>query len=276
METRRYRLIPALALVAALAAGCGSDGGDEGGEVAKVEYDELAAWVDGGEPMTLVDVRTAADYAGGHIQNAVSIPLDTLVKDGTLVEGGKALTDKVAAKDGKVVFYCFGYGNDLKAAEAALDLGYTDVWRYEWGTGEWFDQKGNFLVIEYDGFKKWFDAKAPFDAGTDWLVDVLPVGWYTGDDPQHPGGHIPGAVNLPVETFVDSTGTLVDDGKALTDVVKDKAATLVIYCGNYECGKSLSGVKAAVKLGYKKVYRYQGGQKEWVDKGNALTPGAQP
>jgi len=264
-----------LVLLGALAR-CGSDA-EEGGTVQEVTYEELKASIDAGEDFVLIDVRTPADWAAGHIQNAINIPLDTLVdKNGALVGGGKALTDAVSDKGRKIVAYCFGYGNYLTFAEAALELGYSKVYRYEWGTGEWADSRHDYLVIEYAGFKAWLDASTPFESGKDYLIDVLPVEWYTGDDPAHPGGHIPGAINIPIELIATSDGALVDGGKALTEVVKAKDATLVIYCGNPACGKSLVGVKKAVELGYTKVFRYQGGWQEWQDEGNALTPGTEP
>jgi len=260
-----------------LPAGCGDSGDEEGGEVVEVTYEELKASIQAGEDFVLIDVRTAADWSAGHIQNAINIPLETLVdKNGTLINDGKALTDVVADKGKKIVAYCFGYGNDLKFAQEALELGYAEVYRYEWGTAEWVDEKHDYLVNEYDGFKAWYDAKSPFDGGADYLIDVLPEAWYTGDDTAHPGGHIPGAINIPIELIADKDGKLIDGGKALTDVAADKAATVVIYCGNASCGKSLTGVQKAVELGYTNVLRYQGGWQEWQDKGNALKPGAEP
>lgn len=269
-------------------AGCDNGSDNEGtdvvagegvaaGEIQEISFDELKAALDASEDMVLIDVRTATDWSAGHIQNAINIPLEAVVdKNGALVDGGKALTDAVPDKTKKIVAYCFGYGNDLTFAEAALDLGYGNVFRYEWGTAEWVDSKHEFLVVEYDGFKAWYDAAFPFDTGKDYLVDVLPVAWYTGEDAAHPGGHIPGAVNIPIELFANQDGTLVDGGKALTDVATSKDGTLVIYCGNMACGKSLVGVKKAVELGYTKVFRYQGGWQEWQDEGNALKPGAEP
>jgi rhodanese-related sulfurtransferase len=262
---------------AALLAACDSGKEEGSGGVEKVTYEDLKASIDAGDDMVLIDVRPVADWAGGHIQNAISIPLDALVDaGGDIVDSGKALTSAAPDKGKRIVTYCFGYGNDLTFAEAAIELGYTDVARYEWGTGEWSGDKGDYLVNEYDGFKKWHDAKSPFTDGKNYLIDVLPAEWYTGDDPQHPGGHIPGAVSVPLEQFADMDGTLIQGGKAFGDVVKDKAATVVVYCGNITCGKSLAAARAAVAMGYSHVLRYQGGWQEWQDKGNSLKAGSEP
>ena len=175
--------------------------------------------------------------------------------------------------DTKIVLYCWGHGNDKDFGEAALELGYTNVYRYEWGVKEWVDN--NYLVIEYESFKKWHEGKLPFDDGENYLIDDLPEQWYTGEDTDHPGGHIPGAINLPIDLWGDGDGP-VNDGKAFTDIVTNKDAKVVIYCGNSKCGKSLTGVKVAVELGYSNVFRYQGGWQEWQDEGNELKLGLEP
>lgn len=245
-------------------------------EATETTYDELKSWVDAKDNMTIIDVRPATDYEAGHIQDAINIDLSTFADtNGNLINDGEALTSVVPNKDKKIVAYCFGYGNDKIFADAAANLGYTNVYYYAGGTADW-SSHGDYYVIEYTAFKAWHDKYEPFTDGKNYLIDDLPVAWYTGDDPSHPGGHIPGAVNIPVEQWVDGSGNLVSDGTAFTDVVKDKGAKVVIYCGNAACGKSLSGVKAAVKMGYTNVFRYQGGQQDWMDKGNALTPGSEP
>jgi rhodanese-related sulfurtransferase len=241
-----------------------------------VEYAELKASIENNEDMVLIDVRPPADFKAGHLQNAINIDLSTFANtDGSLINNGEALTLVLTDKSKKIVAYCFGYGNDKIFADAAIGLGYTNVYRYAGGTTDWSEQ-GDYFVIDYDAFKTWHDAKYPFDNSENYLIDDLPVAWYTGDDPSHPGGHIPGAINLPVEQWAGTGGVLVNNGTAFSSVVTNKDAMVVIYCGNAACGKSLAGVQAAVAMGYKHVYRYQGGWQEWQDKGNPLTPGDQP
>jgi len=224
----------------------------------------------------LIDVRPAADFNAGHIQDAINIPLDTFCSTtGVLVNNGEALTSVVADKGTKIIAYCAGYGNDVIFANAAVKLNYTKVYYYKGGTADWSDN-GDYYVIEYSAFKSWHDAENPFDDGDNYLIDDLPVAWYTGDDPAHPGGHIPGAINIPVELWADADGNPIADGAAFTAIVADKEAKVIIYCGNPTCGKSLMGAKAAVKMGYKNVFRFQGGQSVWKDNGNDLTPGLLP
>jgi rhodanese-related sulfurtransferase len=258
-----------------LISGCG-DEGEKTSKAIFVEYEELKAWIELKEDMVLIDVRRPDEFAAGHLQDAINIDIEDLIdQQGNLINNGSALTSVVEDKSEKIVAYCFGYGKDKDFADVAGDLGYTNVYRYEGGTNDW-SQHGNYFVIEYEAFKKWHKAKYPFDDNENFLIDVLPVDWYTGDDPSHPGGHIPGAINIPIEEWVNSDGSLIDSGNAFTTIITDKDATVVIYCGNWSCGKSLLGVKGAVALEYTKVYRYQGGWEEWKNEGNELNPGEEP
>ena len=57
------------------------------------------------------------------------------------------------------------------------------------------------------------------------------------------------------------------DGKSQEDFIKllgsDKDKPIVVYCGFVKCTRSHNGAAWAVKLGYKKVYRYSGGIFAW-------------
>jgi len=273
-KTLMTTAIPCLAFVVGVLGGCdGGDGGSAG--IRFVEYEELASWVyDGSEDALLVDVRLPEEFAAGHIVDAINIPYETVADlAGTPIDGGRALNDAIPDKSTRIVLYCFGYGLDRDFADVAADLGYTNVYRYEWGTNDWKTQ--DYLVIDYLSFKKWHDAYFPFDDDENHLIDDLPEAWYTGEDPDHPGGHIPGAVNIHLDLWSDADGP-VDDGRAFTDVVGNKSAKVVIYCGNAACGLSHLGAKTAVALGYENVFRYRGGWQEWLDEGNALSPGLDP
>lgn len=269
-------LVLALALTASFYLLQGCDQPQPAKQATEATYEDIKEWMAAKDNMTIIDVRPAADYGSGHIQDAINIDLAEFADTtGTLINNGEALTSVIPNKNKKIVTYCFGYGNDKIFADAAVDLGYTNVYYYTGGTVDW-SENGDYYVIEYAAFKAWHDAKYPFNDGKNYLIDDLPVDWYTGDDPAHPGGHIPGAINIPVEQWADGSGNPVDGGGAFTSVVADKTAKVVIYCGNPTCGKSLSGAIAAVNMGYTNVFRFQGGQQVWRDNGNDLTPGSEP
>ena len=65
-----------------------------------------------------IDVRTAAEYNSGHVDNAVNIPYQEI---------GQRITEAADGKDRKIFVYC-GSGHRAEIARNTLvGLGYTDV-----------------------------------------------------------------------------------------------------------------------------------------------------
>ena len=100
----------------------------------------LAEWLDGkrvdaGPPPTVVDVRSEAEYAGGHIKGAVNIPLPHL---------NERLGEIVASRP--IAVHCEGGYRSAIAASLLQKLGRKDV----------RDIVG--------GYKAWLAAKLPADA----------------------------------------------------------------------------------------------------------------
>ena len=85
--------------------------------------------------VTVVDVRSAAEYAMGHVPEAALVPLDTLA-----AHAKTALPDL----DATLLVYCRSGNRSGTAAKMLKDLGYTKVydfggimdWPYEVETGE--------------------------------------------------------------------------------------------------------------------------------------------
>lgn len=75
----------------------------------------------------------------------------------------------------------------------------------------------------------------------------------------HASGHLPGAVNLPLEAL-----------DRAADVLPDKDASVVVYCADASCPNSTIAAERLVELGYRKVYEYVDGKKDWVEAGLAL------
>lgn len=80
-------------------------------------------------------------------------------------------------------------------------------------------------------------------------------------DSRHPEefvkGHIEGAINL-LDT--DTTATSL---ARLTDGMDNP---VLFYCNGERCLRSSHAAKIAVGLGYRKVYWFRGGWKEWIEK----------
>lgn len=65
----------------------------------------------------LVDVRSPAEFAGGHIKGAINVPLQTLTANMT----------KLGDKDRPVVLYCASGVRSSSAASIIKRAGYADV-----------------------------------------------------------------------------------------------------------------------------------------------------
>ena len=71
----------------------------------------------------IVDVRTEKEYEGGHIPNAVNVPLDR-------IEAGD-VSDALPDKRQVLLIYCYAGRRSVEAAKALASMGYTDA--YEFG-----------------------------------------------------------------------------------------------------------------------------------------------
>ena len=100
----------------------------EGGKIAPDKAKQLLA---SDSKIVLLDVRTQAEYASGHIARAILLPYDEI----TATTAAKA----ISAKDATVIVYCrSGRRSAIAAAELkklgysrVFDLGGINDWPYE-------------------------------------------------------------------------------------------------------------------------------------------------
>lgn len=148
-------LLPVFALAAAFAA-CGAAGemknaassgtatdttavGDTGAAIKKITPEDAKIKLAEGKT-TLVDVRTADEYAAGHIEGAVLLPNEEI---------GDARPAALPVADAEIMVYCRSGRRSAEAAKKLAALGYTDIydlggiqsWPYETVTGEWQEPK---------------------------------------------------------------------------------------------------------------------------------------
>ncbi len=131
---RRLAIIScvALAVTSLLIAGCGG-GCVNCGNIDTTRQDVSAAQVQmmigDGNPLQIVDVRTAGEYATGIISGAVNIPVDQI----------KGPAEELAALDKKVrtVVYCASGNRSVVGSQALLSLGFTRVFNLLGGIEGW-------------------------------------------------------------------------------------------------------------------------------------------
>lgn len=95
---------------------------DQKGVYQKISAEEAKKMMDEQE-VIIVDVRTQGEYDGGHIENALLIPNETIGS-----EPPEALSDKSAI----ILLYCRSGNRSSQAARKLLDMGYQNV--YDFGS----------------------------------------------------------------------------------------------------------------------------------------------
>ncbi|MBQ6865019.1 MAG: rhodanese-like domain-containing protein [Clostridia bacterium] len=122
-------------LLAATACGATDNEATAPNTAADVTYEQLSAEqakeiMDSEQPYYLIDARTDAEFAEGHIAGAVVIPE---------YEIAQRAENEIADKDALILVYCRSGRRSKIAAEELIKLGYTNVkefggiidWPYE-------------------------------------------------------------------------------------------------------------------------------------------------
>ena len=81
-------------------------------------------------------------------------------------------------------------------------------------------------------------------------------------------GHLPGALNLPVENLDESYAPLKDQLARMDRII--------VYCDGGDCELSHDLAEALKGFGHKRVQLFAGGIAAWIEAGEKLTEGEQP
>ena len=120
-----------LLLAVMLLTACGQDKeNDQGAVYVNITAEEAKEIMDSEEGYIILDVRTQEEYDEGHIPGAIVIPHEEIAD-----KAEEALTDK----DQLILVYCRSGRRSKIAAEALVELGYTNIkefggiidWPYE-------------------------------------------------------------------------------------------------------------------------------------------------
>ncbi len=93
------------------------------------------------------------------------------------------------------------------------------------------------------------ELKKKLENGNIHLIEVLGENEYNK-------AHIKGAINIPLK----KVGTEAKQKFNEEDEI-------VVYCSDYDCSASPTAAKKLDSLGFKNVYDYEGGKKEWKEAG---------
>lgn len=89
--------------------------------------EKVKEWLDGGEDIIIVDVRTQGEFDSGHIPGALLIPNETI---------GSTEPSELPNKDVVIVVYCRSGRRSQESANKLLNLGYQKVYDLG-GIGNW-------------------------------------------------------------------------------------------------------------------------------------------
>ena len=78
------------------------------------------------------------------------------------------------------------------------------------------------------------------------------------DVESYENAHIPGAIPIPAEEV-----------NRMADLY-DRELDVITYCGSYQCPASTMAAKEFMKKGFRHVWDYKGGIKEWAESGNPV------
>jgi len=122
MSTRRISRAVAALVSAVLLAACGGPGTIQSVDAAAFSTQAETAGV------TVIDVRTAGEFAAGHVEKAINID----VEDGNF-EAGIANLDKTKT----YAVYCHSGRRSIIAANTMVDAGFTSIYNLDGGIIAW-------------------------------------------------------------------------------------------------------------------------------------------
>ena len=210
------------------AAGETTAAATEKAEVKEMKGDALASIVadkEQKEKYLVIDVRSAEDYAKGHIKFALNMPLDTFKDEVSKIEDWK---------DKDVVLYCNSGKMSGEAAEILVNDGFTKVYNAEGVKKHSYDLTtfGNIRGAEL--MEKAKDAL---------VVDARE------------------AKDFEKEHFATAVNVNADDPKTIDAILPDDKNTLIItHC--YSGNRSAKAAEYIASKGYTNVWNCLDGTKE--------------
>jgi len=103
-------------------------------------------------------------------------------------------------------------------------------------------------AITMKELRHWMEDEVDFT-----LIDVLPKNYYRM-------GHIPGAISMTMEEMDEKA-------KSMFDSEKER----VVYCASAKTELSHRALRKLTNMGFRHVYEFEGGIKDWKDGGMSLT-----
>lgn len=220
----------------------------EGKTYPTISTNELESLMDKKTLFTLIDSRTKPEYAESHIIKAVNIPDKKLQESLTLLP---------ADKNTLLVIYCNGVkcGKSKRLAAQLESMGYTNIRIYLEGIPVW--EERNLPLVVGPDYNKKIEATIIKPADLKQMIGQNKQDFVLVDvrDPsEYKAGHIPGAINIPSETFAAGSGVLPKEKK------------IIVYCNTGS--RSYLAYKKLIQLAYPNISQTL--LADWKDAGFAI------
>ncbi|MHC4547372.1 MAG: sulfurtransferase [Planctomycetota bacterium] len=257
-----------------------------------------AAWLHAHRAeVAVVDMQSERKlYERGHLAGAVHATVEDFRTDRKLLRPRAELERKLGAlgidRDTHVVVYDEKYGRNAgwlwftltQLGHRAVSLldGHLDAWKDRLETGPPPAVAPRTYRARHDPTDLvdavWVHARL----GRILLLDARPTEQYTGVKPKKGmmGGHIPGAVNVPWDSFLGPDKRYLDEEAARAVLAErvarriTKETPIVLYCNSYPQAAHLHFQLA--RLGYANLKAFDGSMREWEAQGLPRKKGARP
>jgi len=198
-----------------------------------ITTDEFKKMLDVSTEMTVIDARNPEEYQEVHIKGAINIPVKNFAQHQDKLPNNKSA---------KIIFYCNGVkcGKSKKAAQKAINLGYTNISVYASGMPVW-EEKGMPIYTGPD-YEKRIKTTIISPADLNGLIQRSDDSFTivdVRDFEEFAQGHIQGSINIPVASFASQSDVL------------DKKKKIIVYCNSG--GRSYNAYRKLMKLGYKEI-----------------------
>jgi thiosulfate/3-mercaptopyruvate sulfurtransferase len=258
---------------------------------------ELAALIEAGDPLTILDVRWRLDapdgraaYLQGHLPGAVYVSLEDELSDHSIASRGRhplpsgrnleaaARRWGVRQDDLVVVYDDWNRAGSARAWWVLTAAGLEKVRILDGGLSAWHAARrsletgpvnpppGNVTVPQDDLYAGSRPTLTAGQIGGVTLLDARAPERFRGDvEPLDPvAGHIPGAKNLPSGAVLAGDGTFIGE-YALTQLLSDHGISGIdgrvgVYCGS---GVTAAITIAALAAAGREAALYPGSWSEW-------------
>jgi len=232
------------------------------GDVPEIMAGKLNGMMRKGKEVLMLDVREAPEFSVKHIPGALNLPRSRYNNDpGVLLEFISDMDKDVPIP---IVVNCGGGIRSMYIAAKLRENGYK-AYNLEGGIKAW-EEAGYELVVGPGidielkplaiGVEEAYEQYYLVFADRIFWVDVRSAEDYSS-------GHIPGAVNIPIESFAER----IDEIPLGKEVV--------LYCDDESCGQSTTAAEIMISRGYMhpKIKVFSEGWKGWKQNGLPVEQG---